>query len=333
MRAIVIEGDAAEPRLVWGEWPAPACGPGEVLVDVFATAVNRADLAQARGRYPPPPGASPILGLEMAGVVSAVGAQVTTWQPGDRVWALLPGGGYAEQAAVPADLLVRAPDDWSLAQAAAVPEVWLTAYVNLFLEAQLQPGERVLVHAGASGVGTAAVQLARAAGATVYATAGSPEKTAVCRALGAELAVNYKTDDFREALLAVSDGVDLILDPVGAAYLERNLAVLRRRGRLVFIGLLGGSVAPLAIAQVMGKQLRLIGSTLRNRPTAEKAAITRGFVERFWPELVAGRLRPIIDTHFPIAEAQAAHARVAANRNIGKVILIVRPEPGREVGE
>lgn len=325
MKAIVVYAEAAEPRLVWQEVADPVMGAGEVLVRVRASAVNRADLLQARGGYAPPPGASEILGLEMAGDILAVGNDVAGWQPGDRVCALLPGGGYAELAVVPQQMLLRLPDGWTYAQGAAVPEAWYTAFVNLFLEGDLQAGERTLIHAGASGVGTAAIQLARAAGATVYATAGTAEKTAQCQMLGAVLAVNYRQEDFGQVIqqATAGAGVDLILDPVGAAYLARNLALLRPQGRLVSIGLLSGGRAELDMGLLLGKRLRLIGSTLRNRSLAEKIAITEQFRERFWPLLAAGALVPVIDCAFPMPEAQAAHAYVRQNRNTGKVILTV----------
>jgi NADPH:quinone reductase-like Zn-dependent oxidoreductase len=215
------------------------------------------------------------------------------------------------------------PDEWDFAQATAVPEVWLTAFVNLFLEGKLAAGETVLLHAGASGVGTAAIQLARAAGATVFVTAGTDDKLAVCRELGASLAINYKQEDFLPAVLAATDqrGVDLILDPVGGSYLARNIGALAEYGRLVNIGLLGGTSGELDMGLLLRRSLRLVGSRLRPRPLAEKIAITRQFQERFWPGLLAGELRPILDRQFPLAEAQAAHAYVAENKNIGKVIL------------
>jgi len=325
MKAIVVGGVKENPQLVWADVPDASCGPAEVLVDVRAAAVNRADLMQARGNYPPPPGASDILGLEMAGVIREVGSEVTGWRPGDRVCALLPGGGYAELAAVPAGMLLRLPDHWSFAQGAAVPEVWYTAYINLFREGELKAGETALIHAGASGVGTAAIQLAVDAGARAFTTAGSEAKCDRCRALGAALAVNYKTHDFLAEVMAASDhqGVDVILDPVGGAYLERNIAALRQFGRLVIIATLGGSKGELHVGRVLGKRLRIVGSTLRGRSVAEKIAITREFAAAVWPKLAAGTLRPIIDTIFPIAEAQAAHEHVAADRNVGKVILAV----------
>ena len=323
MKAIQVQGEKDNPTLVWGEEAEPVCGPDEVLVDVRAAAVNRADLWQARGHYPPPFGASAILGLEMAGVVREVGAAVQTFGTGDRVCALLPGGGYAEQVTVPAGMLLRLPADWSFAQGAAVPEVWYTAYINLFDEGALMAGETALIHAGASGVGTAAIQLAVDAGARALATAGSTEKVARCRELGAELAVNYKEADFVAEVMAATngEGVDVILDPVGGGYLARNIALLKPFGRLVNIANLGGSKGELDMGRVLGRRLRLIGSTLRGRPAAEKITITRQFEAVVWPKLADGRLRPIIDRVFPIAEAQAAHAYVLENRNIGKVIL------------
>lgn len=325
MKAITIQGDKENPLLVWQDVPDVTHGADEVLVTVRATAVNRADLAQARGNYPPPPGASDILGLEMAGVIEAVGENVQGWQVGDRVCALLPGGGYAEKVAVPAGMLMPLPDEWRFTQGAAIPEVWFTAYVNLFLEGGLQAGETVLIHAGASGVGTAAIQLAKVSGARPFVTAGSAEKLARCRELGAKLAINYKEQDFVGAAQAATggEGVDLIIDPVGGNYLDRNVRTLRPFGRLVNIGLLGGARGEMNMALLLRKRLRIVGSTLRGRPLAEKIAITQQFSERFWPLLRSGELQPIIDTTYPIEQAQQAHAHVAQDKNIGKVILRV----------
>ena len=327
MKAIVVHDGEKSPQLIWEEVEDVAYGPDEVLVAVRATAVNRADLAQARGHYPPPAGASEILGLEMAGVIEAIGENVTDWAVGDRVCALLPGGGYAEKTAVPAPMLLRLPDEWSFAWGAAVPEVWLTAFVNLFLEGDLQERETVLIHAGGSGVGTAAIQLAHAVGATVFITAGTPAKLKKGRDLGADLTINYKEQDFYEVIMAATDGqgVDLILDPVGANYLAQNVALLRPFGRLVLIGLLSGSRAELELSHLLRKRLRLIGSTLRTRPPAEKISITREFEARFWPMLLSGQLKPVIDTTFPLLEAQAAHEHVRQNKNTGKVILTLDP--------
>ena len=325
MKAIVVKNENKSPLLSWEEIPDIQYGPEEVMVDVKATAVNRADLLQAQGLYPPPPGESEILGLEMAGVISAIGDAVQGRQIGDRVLALLSGGGYAQQAAVHHRMLIKLPDSWSFAEGAAIAEVWLTAFVNLFIEGTLRPGEAVMIHAGGSGVGTAGIQMAREAGAVVYVTAGTPAKLDKCRALGAELTVNYKEEDFFEAAMAATGdrGVDLVLDPVGGAYLYRNLNLLKENGRLVNIGLLGGSTAEMNLATVLGKSLRIIGSRLRSRPLAEKIAITRQFKERFWSLLEGDHIQPVIDTVFPIEEAQAAHAYVRENRNIGKVILEV----------
>ncbi len=323
MKGIVVNQVEGQPVLVWQDVLDVTFGGDEVLVDVRATAVNRADLIQAQGGYPPPPGASQILGLEMAGVINAVGELVEGWQPGDRVCALLPGGGYAGQVAVPAGMLLRLPDEWSFVQGTAVPEVWYTAYVNLFLEGDLKPGETVLIHAGASGVGTAAVQLARITDATIFVTAGRADKLVACRELGATLAINYKEQDFLEAVLAATDnqGVDLIIDPVGGAYLDRNIRALRRFGRLVNIGLLSGGRGELDMGRVLSNRLHLVGSTLRNRPPSEKIQITRQFESGFWHLFRTGELKPIIDRVFPIQEAQAAHEYVARDENIGKVVL------------
>ncbi len=325
MKAIIVKRENKKPLLSWEEVPGVQCNPDEVLVDVKATAVNRADLLQALGLYPPPPGESEILGLEMAGVIAAVGDAVRGRQIGDRVLALLPGGGYAQQAAVNHQMLIELPASWSFSEGAAIPEVWLTAFVNLFIEGVLKSGETVMIHAGGSGVGTAGIQMAREAGAVVFITAGAEAKLDKCRGLGAALAVNYKEQDFFEEVMTATGGkgVDLILDPVGGAYLNQNLDLLKENGRLVNIGLLGGNTAEMNLATVLGKSLRIIGSRLRSRPLTEKIAITRQFKERFWPLLEGGKLHPVIDTVFPIEEVQAAHAYVRENRNTGKVILEV----------
>ena len=323
MKAIVVKKTDREPILSWQDNPDVTYGPEEVLVDIKATAVNRADLLQAQGLYPAPSGESEILGLEMCGVIAAVGASAEGWQVGDRVLGLLSGGGYAQQVAVHPQMLIRLPDSWSFAEGAAIPEVWLTAFSNLFMEGGLQSGERAMLHAGGSGVGTAGIQLARAAGATVYATAGTEAKLDKCRELGASLAVDYKKQDFFKEVMGVTQdqGVDLILDPVGAAYLSRNLNLLRVNGRLVIIGLMSGSTAEINLGAMLGKGLRIIGTRLRARPLTEKILITREFKERFWPLLEEGRLQPVIDRVFPIEAAQAAHDHVRQNLNTGKVVL------------
>lgn len=323
MKAIVVEQSKEGPILSWQEVPDVAYGASEVLLEIKATAVNRADLSQARGFYPPPPGVTDILGLEASGVVRGVGANVSEWREGDRVCCLLPGGGYAERVAVPAGMLLRLPDDWTFEQGAAIPEVWLTAFVNLFQEGDLQNGETALIHAGGSGVGTAAIQLARVAGATVFITAGTEEKLEAGRQLGAALGVNYKQADFAQEVMAFSDGrgVDLILDPVGASHFGPDLEILRENGRLVVIGLLSGTRAEIDLSAVLKKSLRIIGSRLRPRPMEEKIAITGAFAGQYWSLFRDGTLKPIIDRVFPLPEAQAAHDYVQQNRNIGKVVL------------
>lgn len=323
MKAITVQRDGS---LVWQEVSAPEVAPGEVLVDVYAAGVNRADLAQRAGHYPPPPGASEILGLEMAGVVARLGAEVTGWQVGDAACALLSGGGYAEQVAVPAAMLMPVPKGWSFAEAAAMPEVFFTAFLNLFTEAGLREGETALIHGGASGVGTAAIQLAKAAGCRVIITAGSEAKVAACRKLGADLAVNYRSEDFAEAIQNFTEGkgVNVILDMVGADYLSRNLAASALEGRVVFIATLSGHKAELDIRQLMGKRLMLKGSTLRARPLEAKVAIKEAFMKRFWEGLEQNRIKPVIDSVYDIREAEEAHARMRRNENIGKLVLRVR---------
>ncbi|MEJ2288761.1 MAG: NAD(P)H-quinone oxidoreductase [Deinococcales bacterium] len=327
MKAIVV-GEGGE--LAYREVPEPPVRPGEVMVDVHATALNRADLSQRAGHYPPPRGESEILGLEMAGIVREVPDGVHGVHAGDRVCALLPGGGYAERVAVPAGMLMPVPEGWSFAQAAALPEAAFTAFLNLFLEAGLRAGERVLIHGGASGVGTAAIQQAVLAGASVYTTAGSEEKVAACRDLGAELAIPYRQRDFAEAIrehagVGADDGcVDVILDMVGEAYFERNLELLRVGGRMVFIATLSGRKATFDIRRLMARRATLKGSTLRSRPPGEKVRIREAFEERFGQALAEGRLDPVIDSVVPIEQAAEAHERMRANRNIGKVVLLVR---------
>jgi len=323
MKAIVV-GESGE--LAFEDVPDPRLRPGEVMVDVHATALNRADLSQRTGHYPPPPGESEILGLEMAGVVSEVPDGIRGVRPGDRVCALLPGGGYAERAAVPAGMLMPVPEGWSFAQAAALPEAAFTAFLNLFLEAGLRAGERVLIHGGASGVGTAAIRQAVLAGASVLTTAGSASKVSVCRELGAELAVNYRERDFAEAVRAHTggEGVDVILDMVGEAYFDRNFDLLQLGGRMVFIAALSGRTASFDIRQLMAKRAMIKGSTLRARPLEEKVRIRGAFEERFGQALSEGRLDPVIDTVMDIREAGDAQARMAGNENVGKIVLLVR---------
>lgn len=323
MKAITVEQQGGKPVLIWATAPDIEFGPDEVLIDVKASAVNRADLSQARGNYPPPPDVTDILGLEASGVIAATGAEVENWRVGDRVCCLLPGGGYAEQVAAPGGMLLKLPKDWTFEQGAAIPEAWLTAYVNLFREGNLQAGETVLIHAGGSGVGTAAIQLARKAGATVFITAGTEAKLNTARELGASLAINYKEADFAEEIKSfrAGGGVDLVIDPVGATHVGRDLEILRAGGRLIVLGLLSGVQAEINLAYILGKSLRIIGSRLRPRSVDEKIAITQGFAERFWPLFESGDLAPVIDRVFPLPQANDAHEYVRQDRNTGKVIL------------
>jgi len=326
MRAIHVQTEKEGRPLVWRETDDPTWGSDEVLVDVHAASLNRADLMQRAGGYPPPPGAPDILGLDMAGRIAQVGERVGGWQSGDRVCALLAGGGYAAKVAVPQQLLMPIPAGWSYEQAAAVPEVFMTAFVNLFMEAGFQAGETVLMHGGASGVGTAAIQLIREAGGRIAVTASTEAKLATCRELGADLAINYREEDFVERVRAFTDGagVDVILDMVGAAYLARNLSLLKLKGRLVFISMLGGSRTEIDLGALMGRRLRLIGSVLRSRSLAEKVEIKERFMGRFWQAMEAGRIRPVIDSIYPVEQANQAHQHMAENRNSGKIILKVR---------
>lgn len=323
MYALQVDTTREERPLIWAEIADPDVGPGDVLVLVRATALNRADLMQRAGKYPPPPGASEIIGLEMAGEIAALGSAVSDWQVGDRVCALLPGGGYAELAAVPAGMLMPVPAGWSFAEAAALPEVYLTAFVNLYMEAALRPGETVLVHGGASGVGTAAIQLCNAAGNPIFVTAGSDEKCARCVELGADAAINYRTTDWVAALKARSGGagVDVIMDMVGASYFGQNLSLLNTRGRLVQISTLSGVRAELDLRQIMGRRLRIIGSVLRARPVEEKIEIKDRFMAQFWRQVEEGAIKPVIDSVYPFAQVNAAHQRMAENLNVGKIVL------------
>ena len=304
----------------------PSLGPGEVLIDVHSSAVNRADLVQRSGCYPPPPGASAILGLECAGVVAEVSEGVGCVQVGDSVCALLAGGGYAEQVVVPTGQVLPIPAGFSFEQAAALPEVFATAWLNLFMEAGVRPGERVLLHAGASGVGTAGIQLCKAFGNPCYVTVGSTEKLEGCVELGASGGSIRHDGNFVEQVMAWTEGsgFDVILDPVGASYLSDNLTSLNLDGRLVVIGLMGGVSAEVNLGLMMMKRLRVIGSTLRARPVAVKVAVMAALHHSVWPLLERGEVVPVIDRIFPVAEANAAHARMAADANIGKLILQVQ---------
>lgn len=322
MKAIRVRDD--DNSLEWTETPRPKPGPGEVLVEMVATSCNRADLLQRRGLYHPPEGTSEILGLDAAGVVAEVGEDVDRFSPGDEVCALLAGGGYAEYATAAAPLVLPAPESIELAEAAALPEVFVTAFLNIFLEADHRPEDSVLVHAAASGVGTAAVQLCNAAGSTVYGTASKPKLEAL-QQLGIDAAIDRKNEDFSARIdgLTDHDGVDIILDPVGADYFPRNLHLLNNQGRLVVIGLLGGDESEISLGRLLMKRLRVIGSVLRSRSLDEKTEIMEQFRQRVWPMFDEDRLRPVIDQVLPIQEAEHAHELMLDNATTGKVVLTI----------
>jgi putative PIG3 family NAD(P)H quinone oxidoreductase len=323
MKAILFDKPGDESVLHLGEAPSPALGLDELRIRVAACAVNRADLVQRQGNYPPPPGASPILGLECAGTVAELGANVRGFAVGERVMALLAGGGYAEEVAVHAGSVMKVPSALTLEQAAAIPEVFLTVFQNVFQLAHLPDGGWLLVHGGGSGIGTAAIQLAKRVGARVIVTAGSDEKCARCRELGADVAVNYRTAKFVDAVKQATRerGVDVILDSIGAPYLADNLASLAIGGRMSLIGMMGGSKAELNLALVLMKRLQIIGSTLRARSVEEKSAIVRGFVARFGDDLAAGRIRPVVHRVLPLSHAAEAHRALAASEHFGKIVL------------
>jgi len=321
MRAVIAtEPGGPEVLTVRDDVPDPEAGPGEVLVRVIATAVNKADTLQRMGFYAPPPGASDIIGLECTGTVEALGEGVEGWAVGDQVCALLAGGGYAELVAVPAGQLMPLPTGVDPVTAAALPEVAATVWSNVFMVAGLQPGETFLVHGGSGGIGTFAIQLASALGARVATTAGSEEKLAVCRQLGAEIAVNYREQDFVE-VLKEAGGADVILDNMGAKYLGRNVDALATEGRLVIIGMQGGSRAELDINMLLRKRGALIATTLRARPEAEKAAICAAVVEHVWPLVEDGRVRPVVHATMPLADVAEAHRLMDASSHIGKILL------------
>jgi putative PIG3 family NAD(P)H quinone oxidoreductase len=316
------------------ERPDPRPGPGDVLIKVAAAGVNRPDLLQRRGRYPPPPGASDILGLEVAGTIAAPGEGVREWRAGDRVCALVSGGGYATMCVVPAPQCLpvprRVPKDPAyvddLIAAAAIPETFFTVWTNVFDRGRLRSGESALFHGGTSGIGTTAIQLAAARGARVFATAGSDEKCRACEALGAERAINYRTDDFVGVIQERTGGrgVDLILDIIGGEYFARNLAALAVDGRLIQIGLMGGATsATLDLGEMLRRRLTVTGSTLRNRTVAEKGAIAAALRREVWPLLENGRIRPIVYRTFPLTEAAAAHRLMESSEHIGKIVLTV----------
>jgi putative PIG3 family NAD(P)H quinone oxidoreductase len=324
MRAIVITSPGGPDVLSLEEVPDPVPGAGEVLVDVAAAGVNRADVMQRMGQYPPPPGAPPYPGLECSGRISAVGPGVTGWRPGDEVCALLGGGGYAERVAVPQGQLLPIPDGVTLTDAAGLPESACTVYANVFQQAHLASGETILVHGGAGGIGTMAIQLAKSSGARVVCTAGTPAKLERCTELGADLAVSYAQDDFVAAVDAFTGGrgADVILDIMGAPYLARNLTALATGGRLAVVATQGGTRAELDLRMLMRKRAGVLGSTLRARPAQEKASIVAGVREQVWPLIDAGRVRPVIEAALPMAEAAAAHRLLDEGTHVGKILLV-----------
>ena len=325
MKAIIQHQTGAPTVLKLAEVATPTPSPTQLLIDVKATALNRADTLQRRGAYPPPPGESNILGLELAGVVRQIGQQVEGFSVGDHIFGLVVSGAYAEQAVIDYRLAMKIPDGWNFEQAAAVTEVFFTANETLFSRGQLQAGETVLIHAGGSGVGSAAVQLASQAGAIVLATAGSVEKVRKVQELGATVCINYKNQDFAQVVDKLTDrqGVNVIIDFIGADYLKRNLSLLKFEGRLVVVGLLSGSQAEIDLGQILRERLKIIGFVMRRLPVTEKANIRNRFVERWFDSLITGQIQPIIDTVFPLSEVDLAHQYMEENRNFGKIILRV----------
>ncbi|MEV7388034.1 MULTISPECIES: NAD(P)H-quinone oxidoreductase [unclassified Streptomyces] len=324
MHAITIPEPGGPEALVWDEVPDPVPGEGEVLVEVVASAVNRADIMQRQGFYDPPPGASPYPGLECSGRIAALGPGVSGWSVGDEVCALLAGGGYAQKVAVPAGQLLPVPEGLDLRQAAALPEVVCTVWSNVFMISHLRPGETLLVHGGSSGIGTMAIQLGRAIGAKVAVTAGTKEKLDFCAELGADILVNYREQDFvAEVKQATAGaGADVILDNMGAKYLDRNVQALAVNGRLAIIGLQGGAKGELNIGALLGKRAAVSATSLRARPLAEKAAIVAAAREHVWPLIAQGHVRPVVDRELPMAEAAQAQRVVEASEHIGKVLLV-----------
>ncbi|MFI6020992.1 NAD(P)H-quinone oxidoreductase [Streptomyces sp. NPDC001414] len=324
MYAITIPEPGGPEALVWDEVPDPVPGEGEVLVEVVASAVNRADILQRQGHYNPPPGASAYPGLECSGRIVEIGDGVSGWSVGDEVCALLAGGGYAQKVAVPAGQLLPVPAGVDLRQAAALPEVACTVWSNVFMIAHLRPGETLLVHGGSSGIGTMAVQLGKAIGARVAVTAGTKEKLDFCAELGADILVNYRDQDFVAELRQATDnaGADVILDNMGASYLERNVQALAVNGRLAIIGMQGGVKGELNLGVLLGKRAAITATSLRARPLTEKAAVVAAVREHVWPLIEGGRVRPVVDRELPMSEAAEAQRLVEASGHIGKVLLV-----------
>ncbi|MEU9413839.1 NAD(P)H-quinone oxidoreductase [Streptomyces sp. NPDC051000] len=327
MHAITIEQPGGPEALVWADVPDPVASEGEVLVEVVASAVNRADVLQRQGFYDPPPGASRYPGLECSGRITAIGPGVSGWSVGDEVCALLAGGGYAERVAVPAGQLLPVPDGLDLVTAAALPEVVTTVWSNVFMVAGLRPGETLLVHGGSSGIGTMAIQLGKAIGARVAVTAGGKEKLARCAELGADILIDYREQDFVEELRAATDGAgaDVILDIVGAKYLARNLDALAVNGRLAIIGLQGGAKAEVNLGALLAKRAAITATSLRARPLEEKAAIVAAVREHVWPLVTTGRVRPVVHATYPMRDAAEAHRVMESSAHVGKLLLTTTP--------
>lgn len=318
MKAIIAED--GQPLKV-AEVERPAIGDNEVLVKVAAAGLNRADLVQRAGKYPPPPGASPIMGLECSGTVDTVGAKVTKWKPGDKVCALLAGGGYAEYAAIDEGSLLPVPENLSLLEAAALPEAMMTVYANIFMRCAFREGESVLIHGGTSGIGSMGIQMVKAAGAKdIWTTAGTAEKCEAATGFGATRAINYKTEDF-EAVVRDGGGADVTLDMVGGDYVQKNISAAKVNGRICNIAYLNGPVVELNLMPLMLKRLVLTGTTLRARPVAEKSDIRAAIEEKFWPLVASGAIRPVIDEVYPFAQADAAQAAMAKGGHTGKILL------------
>jgi NADPH2:quinone reductase len=328
MRAVEITSFGGPEVLQLATLPLPRPGPGEVLIKVAAAALNRGDIMQRMGFYPAPPGISPIPGLEVAGTIAACGAGVSGWHPGDPVCAILAGGGYAEYAVAPAVQCLPIPAGYSMAEAGALPECLFTCWTNLIDDGHLKAGETLLIHGGASGIGTTGIQLAKLLGVTVYVTAGNDAKCAACIELGADLAINYKTQDFVEVISTATQGrgVDVVLDIVGGDYIARSMQIMAQRARHVTIGIMaGGFSATIPVPLIIQKRLTLTGSSLRGRPPAEKGAIAAALQEKIWPQLGQGKLKPLVHACFPLSQAAAAHSALEASEHVGKIVLISEP--------
>ena len=323
MKAIIVKKPGGADQLEIGEWKKPVCGENEILVNVKATALNRADILQREGKYPPPINASPILGLELSGIVEEVGAKVFKWKSGEKVFGLIPGGGYAEYVVINENMAMEIPDNLSFEEAAAIPEVFLTAFQSLVWLGNLKAAEYVLIHAGASGVGTSAIQLARELGAKIIITA-SKEKHKVCKELGADLTIDYKNQDFKSEALKFTNnyGADVIIDFIGGSYFNRNVESLTRDGRLIILAVLsGGTVQNFDARQILAKRLKIIGSTLRSRSLDYQVKLTNDFKDFAYDKIIRGRIKPVIDQIYNWKDVAEAHIRMEENKNIGKIVL------------